>query len=135
MPPEAPKKRKRVGLGSGSAGGSGKASSASLHAKTFTVDRSHVFIGSFNFDPRSSRLNTELGFVIDSPALAQTIEAGISEAVLDVTYDVHLSDAGKLYWIEHNDGQTVQHDTEPRTSFRLRAGVWLLSLLPIEWML
>ena len=56
LPSEAPTKHKRVGLGSGSAGGSGKTSGASLHVKTFTVDRSRVFIGSFNFDPRSSRL-------------------------------------------------------------------------------
>src|SRR4029079_19713632 len=28
-------------------------SDASLHAKTFAVDRSRIFVGSFNFDPRS----------------------------------------------------------------------------------
>ena len=135
LPAAAPRKHHRIGLGSRSAGGSGKASISSLHAKTFTVDRSRIFIGSFNFDPRSSRLNTELGFVIDSPELAQTIESGISEAVPDVAYEVHLSDAGTLYWIEHDEGEVVRHDTEPRTSFRLRAGIWLLSLLPIDWML
>src|SRR3954468_5074802 len=41
-------------------GGSGiGGSDASLHAKTFAVDRSRIFVGSFNFDPRSARLNTE----------------------------------------------------------------------------
>ena len=49
----------------------GSSGAASLHAKTFAVDGDHIFIGSFNFDPRSARLNTELGFVIDSEALAQ----------------------------------------------------------------
>ncbi|HEX5021414.1 MAG TPA: phospholipase D-like domain-containing protein, partial [Candidatus Binatia bacterium] len=44
---------------------------SSLHAKTFSVDRERVFIGSFHFDPRSAELNTELGFVIHSPALAK----------------------------------------------------------------
>src|SRR5690606_16191916 len=48
--------------GSGSVSGS---SGAALHAKTFTADGRRVFIGSFNFDPRSAHLNTELGFVID----------------------------------------------------------------------
>lgn len=28
-----------------------------------------MFVGSFNFDPRSTRLNTELGFVIDGRAI------------------------------------------------------------------
>ena len=50
-------------------------SGSSLHAKTFAVDGSRVFVGSFNFDPRSATLNTELGFVIDSPAVVQAIEA------------------------------------------------------------
>lgn len=46
---------------------------SSLHAKTFSVDRERVFIGSFHFDPRSAELNTELGFVIHSLALAKEI--------------------------------------------------------------
>src|SRR5690606_22057425 len=50
-------------------------SGASLHAKTFAVDGKRIFVGSFNFDPRSFNLNTELGFVIDSPALARQIGA------------------------------------------------------------
>ncbi|AHG66128.1 putative phospholipase D [Advenella mimigardefordensis DPN7] len=44
--------------GAGPFGSSG----SSLHAKTFAVDHKRVFIGSFNFDPRSANLNTEMGF-------------------------------------------------------------------------
>ena len=44
---------------------------ASLHAKTFISDRRYLFVGSMNLDPRSVQLNTELGFVIDSPELAE----------------------------------------------------------------
>src|SRR4029434_10299223 len=54
----------------GQFGGSG----ASLHAKLFSVDRSRVFIGSFNFDPRSVELNSEMGVVIDSPALGHIVD-------------------------------------------------------------
>jgi putative cardiolipin synthase len=50
-------------------GGSGSSASG-LHAKTLSVDRARVVIGSFNFDLRSTKLNTEMGVVIDSPALA-----------------------------------------------------------------
>jgi putative cardiolipin synthase len=49
----------------------GSSSSTGLHAKTFAVDRSRIFVGSFNFDQRSARLNTEMGLVIDSPTLAE----------------------------------------------------------------
>ena len=68
-------------IGEGKLAGPLGSSGSSLHAKTFSVDRSRFFVGSFNFDPRSRKLNTELGFVIDSPALAQKIEAAFYESI------------------------------------------------------
>jgi putative cardiolipin synthase len=125
LPDTAPRK------GAGPLGSSG----SSLHAKAFLVDNSRVFIGSFNFDPRSSTLNTEMGFVIDSPALAQKMEVALSRRFLASAYEVRLSAAGKLYWIERREGEWVRHDTEPGTSFWQRLEVWLMSMLPIEWLL
>lgn len=110
-------------------------SRASLHAKTFAVDRSRVFIGSFNFDPRSARLNTEMGFVIDSPALAAAMAARLASDTPERTYEVRLSKAGTLQWLERCDGEEVMHDHEPGTTFWQRAAIELLSILPIEWLL
>lgn len=110
-------------------------SSSSLHAKAFSVDNSRVFIGSFNFDPRSSTLNTEMGFVIDSPALAQEMEVALSSRFLTSAYEVRLSDIGQLYWIERREGEWIRHDTEPGTSLWQRVEVWLMSMLPIDWLL
>jgi putative cardiolipin synthase len=110
-------------------------SASSLHAKTFSVDRSRVFIGSFNFDPRSAKLNTELGFVIESRALAETVEGAFDRRVPADAYEVHLTEKGNLYWIERRDGESLRHDTEPGTSARKRAAIRFLSLLPIEWLL
>ena len=110
-------------------------SGSSLHAKTFSVDRSRFFVGSLNFDPRSRKLNTELGFVIDSPVLAQRIEAAFHDSIPANSYEVHLSDAGRLYWTEDRDGRVLRHDREPGTRWWLRAAVWSLSRLPIEWLL
>jgi cardiolipin synthase C len=110
-------------------------SGSSLHAKTFAVDGSHAFIGSFNFDPRSAKLNTEMGFVIDSPALAQGIQSAFDVRIPVRSYEVRLSNNGELYWIERQEGNEIRHDTEPGTSTWQRTGVWLLSLLPIEWLL
>jgi len=107
-------------------------SGSSLHAKTFAVDGSRVFVGSFNFDPRSAKLNTELGFVIESATLAQDIERTFATRVPNDTYEVNLSGEGQLYWIAHDGDRTVRYDTEPGTSFWLRAFVWLLSFLPID---
>ena len=56
-------------------------SGSSLHAKTLAIDSERAFVGSFNFDPRSALLNTELGFVIDSPPLARQIERAFDAEV------------------------------------------------------
>lgn len=116
---------------SGSAGSSG----SSLHAKTFAIDRRRVFVGSFNFDPRSARLNTELGFVIESAALAQAIADALSESVATRAYTLGLSRTGALMWCEGQTCGDPQHSREPGTSFWRRLGVAVLALLPIEWLL
>ncbi len=129
-PPE-----KEDGRGGGSGPGAFGSSASSLHAKTFSVDRERVFIGSFNFDPRSARLNTELGFVIDSPTLAGGIETAFTQQIPAQSYQVKLDAQGRLYWLESTPQGIVRHDTEPGTSWLKRTGVRLLSLLPIEWLL
>ena len=110
-------------------------SGSSLHAKTFSVDRSRFFVGSFNFDPRSRKLNTELGFVIDSPDLAQEIEAAFHDGIAANSYELHLSNTGALYWTEHRGDELMRYNHEPGTSWWLRAAVWFLARLPIEWLL
>ena len=55
----------------------GKPPIFSLHAKTMVVDGKAVYIGTFNFDPRSENLNTEVGVIIHDEALARAVEAAI----------------------------------------------------------
>jgi len=134
------------GFGSGSGGkvsaGSGGGGSApfgssgsSLHAKTFAVDGKRVFVGSMNFDPRSTVFNTELGFMIESPLMARQIAAAFEKDIPDTAYEVRLSESGSVNWLERRDGKVVQHDTEPESGFMKRAIVWVLSKLPIEHLL
>ena len=52
-----------------------------LHAKSMVVDDQTVFIGTFNLDPRSANLNTEVGMLVDSPALAQQLTASIERDI------------------------------------------------------
>jgi putative cardiolipin synthase len=110
-------------------------SASSLHAKTFSVDRARIFIGSFNFDPRSARLNTEMGFVIDSPAMARMLANAFADGIPERAYEVRLSDTGALQWVDRVDGRRIVHDREPGAGFWLRALVTLMSVLPIEWLL
>jgi putative cardiolipin synthase len=110
-------------------------SRSSLHAKTFAIDRSRVFVGSFNFDPRSARLNTELGVVIESPALAGRLAEMFAEGVPTRAYEVRLAASGRLQWTESRDGREVVYDHEPGAGLGLRLLVAALGLLPIEWLL
>lgn len=113
----------------------GSSSAASLHAKTFSADHQRVFIGSFNFDPRSAQLNTEMGFVIESAEMAEQITDAFEDDMIDSAYRVRLRDDGEIEWIEQRGDETVVHATEPGTSFGERLLVRLLSVLPIEWLL
>jgi putative cardiolipin synthase len=113
-----------------------KGSQAALHAKTFVFDRRMVFVGSLNLDPRSVQLNTEIGVVIDSPAMAETM-AGRLEQKIDrmawrVERIVDASGSRRLAWIETNDDGTRQHLEEPGVTFWRGLTAWFAGLLPIE---
>jgi putative cardiolipin synthase len=116
--------------------GLGSSASSGLHAKTFAVDRSRIFVGSFNFDQRSALLNTEMGLVIASPALAQALATAFDEVIPRAAYEVVLgADGRSLEWIERTPAGEVRHTTEPGTSWAKRIGVEMMSVLPIEWLL
>lgn len=110
-------------------------SGSSLHAKTFALDGQRIFIGSFNFDPRSARLNTEMGFIIESPTLAAAIGQAFETDIPENAYELGLSENGGLYWLERQNGEQRRLDSEPGTGLLKNLGVRLLSWLPIEWLL
>lgn len=114
----------------------GGSSGASLHAKTFAIDGKRVFVGSFNFDQRSAHLNTEMGLLIDSPALAQHMETVFANEIPKGAYQVRVA-AGDddLEWIEQTPSGEIRHDSEPGVGFLRGLWVGFMSLLPIDWLL
>ena len=50
-----------------------------LHAKSMVIDGSKVFIGTFNLDPRSANLNTEVGVLVDNPRLGEQLTKSIEK--------------------------------------------------------
>ena len=48
-----------------------------IHAKTMVIDTETVFIGTYNLDPRSENLNTEVGVIIRNAQLAKSVEQSI----------------------------------------------------------
>ena len=110
-------------------------SGSSLHAKTFSVDSQYVFVGSFNFDPRSAHLNTELGFVIDSPLLARRIRKAFDEEIPEQAFRVGLTEQGRLRWTLRGNDRPQVFLHEPHSGLWRRASVRFLSWLPIEGLL
>lgn len=105
---------------------------ATLHTKAFIVDDKEVFIGSFNFDPRSANLNTELGVIIRDRELAEDYTELIKAALRDQTYEVFLNEKGKIRWRGYKDGQEVIYDKEPETTWGQRFSVGFVRILPIK---
>ncbi|WP_284615501.1 phospholipase D-like domain-containing protein [Aquabacterium humicola] len=103
---------------------------ARLHAKVAVIDRRQVLIGSLNLDPRSRRLNTEVGLLIDSPALARELARLSRPDVLTGAYRLRLDDEQRIEWLAQQDdgGLRVLRD-EPDSSAGLQLKLGLLSLL------
>jgi cardiolipin synthase C len=108
-------------------------SRAALHAKCLVFDRRSVFIGSFNLDPRSTTLNTEIGVMIDSPEIANQVGALMDEGVAPGSaFRVTLDKNNDLQWTAEINGKKVEYDNDPETSFWQRLMVGFVGMLPIE---
>ncbi|MBQ0132716.1 MAG: phospholipase D family protein [Comamonas sp.] len=110
-------------------------SGSSLHAKTFAVDGLRVFVGSFNFDPRSMQLNTEMGLMIESPTLTAQISQSFEQLIPSHTYHVSLTDGGQLRWHSGIGAATKTYEKEPQSTWYQRFTLRFLGWLPIEWLL
>ncbi|MFC1773545.1 phospholipase D family protein [Pseudomonadota bacterium] len=113
-------------------------SKASLHTKAGVVDRKVVAIGSFNLDPRSMALNTEIVILVESPALAAKVIDFMDDGVrpensFRVTLETDSeTGAERLVWLTENNGKEVRYYSEPEVGFWRRFTAWLMGMLPIE---
>jgi putative cardiolipin synthase len=104
----------------------------SMHTKAFVVDRQKVFFGSFNFDPRSSYLNTEVGVIVESAALAAEFGQAVDGALATRTFEVYLDDKDRLRWRSLEGGKWLVYTSDPKTSWYQRILVRSAGLLPIK---
>ncbi|MEA3469196.1 MAG: phospholipase D family protein [Thermodesulfobacteriota bacterium] len=111
-------------------------SKASLHAKSFVMDRAEIFVGSLNFDPRSVVENTEIGIMVSSEDLANTAAKAFDHItkVMAFRLELQTDDEGfeTIIWHGMENGEKRIWQADPHTSFWQRFGIGFLSLLPIE---
>ena len=107
----------------------------SLHSKALIFDRRQAFVGSFNMDPRSAFWNTEIGVLLDSPALAGQLarlaEQGMS---LDTSYRVCLDDRGALRWQYHGKRGVRFHRVERGGPWRTLLAFFSARFAPGNWL-
>jgi putative cardiolipin synthase len=103
-----------------------------LHAKVFAIDGQKLFVGSFNLDPRSADINTEIGLVASSRAITLEYLQMLEGVLDDVAYKVTLDESNKLRWAYTGANGTTTATKEPETSWWRRTKVWFIGLLPVE---
>lgn len=108
-------------------------SASSLHAKTLILDNDRVFVGSFNFDPRSVSLNCEMGFLVRSPELAAEVGQSFQKMIAEESWQVTRGDGGGLIWTDVATG--ALQTTEPGSSVARTVVLTVLGWLPVEWLM
>ena len=100
-----------------------------LHAKALIIDDDKVFIGSANLDPRSLRINTEMGFLILSESFNREVRSAVEVDFNGANaWRLELQQDGLVHWVA--DGQRLT--TQPGASSMQRLEDWFFSLMPIE---
>jgi putative cardiolipin synthase len=107
----------------------GEDKSLCLHAKVMVFDNDTVFVGSANLDPRSLRINTEMGLLIESPSLNRELRRFLQPDFSPRNaWSLRLDERGRMTWV--SDDEVLLH--QPTSSFMRRIEDWFLTLLPIE---
>ena len=102
-----------------------------MHGKTFALDGRKVFIGSFNLDPRSARINTEMGIFFDHPELAMMLAASLDRSPMN--WQLKLDQSGQTQWLD--GGEVIAVANEPQTDWMQRILADVAYYLPIEKLL
>lgn len=89
-----------------------------IHAKTMVVDSKILYVGTFNFDPRSQNLNTEVGAIIRNETIAK-------EVLTAIETDMN----------SENSWSAAKDDPDQFASFGKRCKVRFWQLTPIKALL
>ena len=111
----------------------GRGSLGRLHAKLAVVDRRWFYVGSMNMDRRSAHCNTELGLIVDSPALAGELADLIQRVRMPASFTVSEAPRrGGLQWSFLREGRRWVLHREPESNWAQRLRWSVLSLVVSE---
>lgn len=108
-------------------------SRAGLHTKAAVIDGKTTVIGSFNMDPRSRQLNSEIGLLIRSEEFAAiTAQAMRRELEPANSYRLFLGQGGRIRWTGVSKDGPVEYRGEPLASVWARLAAGLIRWIPVE---
>ena len=115
-------------------------SRASLHSKVYIFDRSHLFIGSLNLDPRSSKLNTEMGILLLNTSLATLMANWWDKQINQIAYklsvesyfDEYDDEEEIIYWEDLSTVPSKRYERPPKADFLKVLTSEMFSIFPIE---
>ncbi|WP_115720393.1 phospholipase D family protein [Gallaecimonas mangrovi] len=113
-------------------GGKESGSLSGLHAKLISYDDHRFFVGTFNLDPRSIFINTEMGLLIDSPELAAQLQQLLTPYISGSQSWQPTFCGQKLVWRRQIAGQVWTESTEPQATVWRRFMAHVLSWLPVR---
>jgi cardiolipin synthase C len=92
-----------------------------LHGKAAVFDRKTVFIGSFNLDPRSMNLDTEIVLVVQSPQLAaQFLDAFATDFAPENAWRIAdvVGKSDDVAWITQQPARPLVEPHDPASAWR-----------------
>ena len=111
-------------------GGGESYDSVTLHTKAIVIDRQYLLVGSLNLDPRSIDINTEMGVLIDSQDMSESVVKPFLDILPRLSYRVVEDKNGSLRWYGMIDGKEVVEDSEPQASRWRRFKAFISRILP-----
>lgn len=86
-----------------------------IHAKSLVIDDHTAYVGTFNLDPRSANLNTEVGVIIKDAKAVQQIAASIAQDMAP-----------------ENSWQMGKENADSHASLIKRVKLWFWKLFPLD---
>lgn len=109
---------------------------SSLHTKSFILDRNKVFIGSFNFDPRSAFKNTEIGIMLTSSEMATEMATWFDNNIDKVAFRLELETDPdgyeRILWHAPKGNEQDIYIVDPDAGFWRRFGLEFMSVFPLD---
>jgi len=95
-------------------------------------DQETIFVGSMNFDPRSVRINTEVGVFLKGKVAAGKLKVSMEEKLRDYVFTLSLDEGGDIVWTYDGQSGTEVFHSEPEATFLEKLIAGITEYLPVK---